>query len=72
VNAAIKQENRPAKRERAVTNSTPMPPLKTSKGANGQIVYHLDYDEEDDAPPQKKGQQKESLWAGEDVEVVTI
>lgn len=50
-----------------------MPRLKSSKGANGQVIYHLD--SEDDEPVDAK---KKSAVAGqsaapdEEIEVITL
>ncbi|KIV79490.1 hypothetical protein PV11_07050 [Exophiala sideris] len=44
----IKQEHANLKRERAGTITDPRP-LKSSKGENGEVIYHLDSDSEDDA-----------------------
>ncbi len=71
-NEAIKREHKSVKRERAHTSSTPMPQLKSSKGANGQTVYHLDSDDEDVAASQDQKQVPGSSPADSEIEVVTL
>lgn len=65
------QEKKSLKRERPNTLSTPMPPLKTTRGANGQTIYHLDSDDEDGVEvvePAGDGDDRPR----EEIEVVTL
>ena len=72
LNGAIKQEHKAVKRERADTTTTPKPPLKSSRGANGQTIYHLDSDDEEEARPQRKGTARGSSPADSEVEVIAL
>lgn len=69
------------KRERAVTYTTPKPPLKTSKGENGQTVIHVDSDDDDEDKDNDEVQtvSKPNEGAGrrgsigdEEIEIVTV
>ena len=50
-----------------------MPRLKSSKGANGQVIYHLDSEDEEAIKPEKKVTTSGgSPPADEEVEVITL
>lgn len=68
----IKQERPTIKRERAETNPLTMRPLKSSKGANGQTIYHLDSDDEDAAPPQRNGNAHQQPSVEDEIDTITL
>ena len=68
-NDAIKAENKALKRERS--DSTPMPALKTMRGANGKIIHILDSDTENDDDDVEEVQRPQDPDAGE-IETVTL
>lgn len=68
----IKREHKSIKRERADTSTTPMPHLKSSKGANGEVIFHIDSDDENEVEPQRKKQVRGSSPADSEIEVVTL
>ena len=72
----VKQENgtvKSEKRSRSETNLPPMPRLKSSKGANGQVIYHLDSEDEEPVKPEKKrAVSGGSAPANEEVEAITL
>jgi len=61
----IKQEHANLKRERAGTITDPRP-LKSSKGENGEVIYHLDSDSDDEEGKQRVKAEVEVLDDDED------
>ena len=50
-----------------------MPRLKSSKGANGQVIYHLDSDDDEPVDTKKKSAVADQSTApDEEVEVITL
>jgi hypothetical protein len=67
------------KRERATSISPILRPLKTSKGARGQVIFHLDSDDEEEMmqSSQEKSIDASAPNVGEDakhadIEVITL
>ena len=78
-NASIKSEHGTLKRERAATYTTPRPPLKTSKGENGQTVIHVDSDDDDGDDDEiqtiskpKASADRRGPTGDEEIEIVTL
>ncbi|KAK5465123.1 hypothetical protein LTS15_001686 [Exophiala xenobiotica] len=71
---AIKQENGGVKRERSRTVTDVYRPLKSSKGARGETIYHLDSDGEEEKEKTTTDEtvivENDGSETGEDIEII--